>query len=129
MTFSQECTLERENVFLERLEFQTHDDDDDESDNDDDDDERVCPYTKALDTKALTAQTLKEKGRNIGKAEREMPYDDDDDDDVEDDDDEENDYDLYVRRLCLLHKFIASFSVSGISLAAQNIVGISCRDI
>ena len=107
MTFSQECTLERENVFLERLEFQTHDDDDDsdnndsDSDNDDDndDDERVCSYTKALDTKALTAQTLKEKGRNIGKAQREMPYDedDDDDDDVKDDDDEDIDYDLYVR--------------------------------
>ena len=110
----------------------THDDDDDSDNDDDDEDERVCPYTKALDTKALTAQTLKEKGRNIGEALREMPCDDDDDDDdddVEDDDDEENDYDLYVRRLCLLHKFIASFSVSGISLAAQNIVGISCRDI
>ena len=40
-----------------------------DDDNDDDDDERVWPtYTKGVDTKALTAQTLKEKGRNIGKA-------------------------------------------------------------
>ena len=33
--------------------------------------EFVGTHTKALDTKALTAQTLTEKGRNIGKAERE----------------------------------------------------------
>ena len=74
MTFSQESTLDRGNVFLKRLDFQTHDDDVDDKDGDDDDseedeDERVWrTYTKALDTKALTAQTLKEKGRNIGKA-------------------------------------------------------------
>ena len=58
---------------------------DDDDDGDHDDDGRVCPYTKALDTKALTAQTLKEKGRNIGKACWGMQCDDenpDNDDDL-----------------------------------------------
>ena len=36
MTFSQEYTLERENVFLKRLEFQTHEDNGDEDGDDDD---------------------------------------------------------------------------------------------
>ena len=67
---------------------------DDDDDGDHDDDGRVCPYTKALDTKALTAQTLKEKGRNIGKAWREMQSDDDDENAYNDDD-------LYVIGVCL----------------------------
>ena len=54
---------------------------DDDDDGDHDDDGRVCSYTKALDTKALTAQTLKEKGRNIGKALKEMQCDDDEQED------------------------------------------------
>ena len=53
----------------------------DDDDGDHDDDGRVCSYTKALDTKALTAQTLKEKGRNIGKALKEMQCDDDEQED------------------------------------------------
>ena len=65
----------------------------DDDDGDHDDDGRVCPYTKALDTKALTAQTLKEKGRNIGKAWREMQSDDDEN--------AYNDDDLHVIGVCL----------------------------
>ena len=48
------------------------DKDGDADDSDSEDDEGVWrTNTKALDTKALTAQTLTEKGRNIGQAERE----------------------------------------------------------
>ena len=71
--------------------------------------EFVGTDTKALDTKALTAQTLKEKGRNIGKACWGMQCDDENPD---------NDDDLYT---CNRSVFV--------SLLQKPIVchGLSCR--
>ena len=84
--------------------------------------EFVGTDTKALDTKALTAQTLKEKGRNIGKACWEMQCDDENPD---------NDDDLYTIEVCLSVIVAKIYCLSWLILqtttllsAVSNIVGI-----